>query len=69
MGISDYGYVVPVGTKRLAHKTAKKRGSKMRYQCTECWSCCIIDADKKPVCCPCGDKGWKELVFWLEIEL
>ncbi len=36
----------------------------MKYQCTNCESCCVLDADKVPVCCPCGLKGWKELIKW-----
>ncbi|VVB60351.1 Uncharacterised protein [uncultured archaeon] len=36
----------------------------MRYQCTDCSSCCILDTEVTPVACPCGTKGWKKLVKW-----
>lgn len=42
------------------------------YRCDACGKNCIIeqmDGTPQPTACPSGQKGYKELVFWLEILL
>jgi hypothetical protein len=44
----------------------------MKYRCDKCGKNCIIeqmDGTPPPTACPSSQKGWKELVFWLRIEL
>jgi len=39
----------------------------MEYHCYDCEDCCVIDVEKTPTCCPCGQKGWKQIVKWEQI--